>query len=94
MKARDGKTGSIRVRTIEQIIQGRDYEDEKVLYDTGPHCTASWIASRFLKTHGYERVCRYTGELKKCESAGYPLEANTPDSRMGVFAPSAHERVV
>jgi hypothetical protein len=37
MKAPDGKTGSIRVSTIEQIIQRLGYEDEKVLYDTGPH---------------------------------------------------------
>jgi serine phosphatase RsbU (regulator of sigma subunit)/CHASE1-domain containing sensor protein len=81
MKAPDGKPGSIRVSTIEQIIQRLDYEDEKALYDTRPHCTASRIACRFLKTHRYEHVLRYTGELEKCESARYPLEANTPDSR-------------
>jgi hypothetical protein len=94
MKSPDGKTGSIRVSTIEQVIQRLDYEDEKVLYDTGPHCTASWIACRFLKTHGYERVRRYTGELEKCESAGSSLEDNTPDNRTGVFAPTAHEHAV
>jgi hypothetical protein len=53
MKAPDGKTGSICVSRMEQVIQRLDYEDEKVRYDTGPHCTASWTACRFLKTHGY-----------------------------------------
>jgi hypothetical protein len=60
-----------------------DYEDEKLLLDTGPPCTASGMACRFLKAHGYERVRRYIRGLEKCEGAGYPLEANTPDSRPG-----------
>ncbi len=43
---------------------------------------------------GYERGRRYTGGLEKGESAGYPLEANTPDNRTTVFAPTAHEQPV
>jgi hypothetical protein len=94
MKSSDGKTGSIGVSTVEEGLEMLDYEDEKFLLDTSPPCTASRIVCRFLEAYGYERVCRYIRGLEKCESAGYPLEGNTPDSRMGVFAPSAHEHAV
>ena len=52
MKSPHGKTGSIGVSTIEEALEMLDYEDEKVFYDTGPPCTASRMACRFLKAHG------------------------------------------
>jgi hypothetical protein len=93
MKSSDGKTGSIRVSTIGEILQRLDYEDEKVRLRHRPPCTASRMACRFLKARGYERVRRYTGGLEKWESAGSSLEANTPDNRMTVFAPTAHTNI-
>jgi|ERR687898_2009393 hypothetical protein len=94
MKSSDGKTGSIRVSTIGEVLQRLDYEDEIVRLRHRPHCTASRIAYRFLKARGYERVrCRYTCGLEKWESAGSSLEANTPDNRMTVFAPTAHTNI-
>ena len=38
--------------TIGEVLQGPDYEDEMVLYDSGSPCTASWMPCRFLKAHG------------------------------------------
>ena len=58
----------------EQLLETLDYEDEIVLYDTDPPCTASRMACRILKAHGYERVRRYTGGLEEWESIGYPLD--------------------
>ncbi len=52
MKSSDGKTGSIGASTIGEVLQRPDYEDEIVLYDGGPPCTASRMAFRFLKAHG------------------------------------------
>lgn len=52
MKSSDGKTGSIGVSTVEEGLEMLDYEDEIVLYDTGPPCTASRMACRFLKARG------------------------------------------
>jgi 3-mercaptopyruvate sulfurtransferase SseA len=66
--------GSVRVSTMDEGLKTLAYEDEIVLYDTGPPCTASRIACRILKTHGYEHVRRYTGGLVEWESIGYPLE--------------------
>jgi rhodanese-related sulfurtransferase len=66
--------GSVRVSTIEEGLETLDYEDEIVLYDTGPPCTASRMASRILKARGYGRVRRYAGGLEEWESIGYPLE--------------------
>jgi 3-mercaptopyruvate sulfurtransferase SseA len=66
--------GSVRVSTIDEGLETLDYEDEIVLYDTGPPCTASRMACRILKAHGYERARRYTGGLEEWESIGYPLE--------------------
>jgi rhodanese-related sulfurtransferase len=66
--------GSVRVSTIDEGLETLDYEDEIVLYDSGPPCTASRMACRILKAHGYDRARRYTGGLEEWESAGYPLE--------------------
>ena len=52
MKSPHGKTGSTGASTIEEVLQRPDYEDEIVLYDSGPPCTASRMACRFLKAHG------------------------------------------
>jgi hypothetical protein len=52
MKSPHGKTGSIGASTIGEVLQRPDYEDEIVLYDSGPPCTASRMAWRFLKAHG------------------------------------------
>jgi hypothetical protein len=49
MKSSDGNTGSVRVSTIEEGLETFDYEAGIVLYETGPPCTASQIACRFLK---------------------------------------------
>jgi len=66
--------GSVRVSTIGEGLETLDYEDEIVLYDSGPPCPASRMACRILKAHGYERVRRYSGGLVEWESIGYPLE--------------------
>jgi rhodanese-related sulfurtransferase len=66
--------GSLRVSTPEEGLETLDPDDEIVLYDSGPPCRASRMASRFLKVHGYERVRRYAAGLEEWESAGYPLE--------------------
>jgi hypothetical protein len=52
MKSLGGKTGSIGVSTVEEGLEMVDYEDEIVLYETGPPCTASRMACRFLKARG------------------------------------------
>ena len=66
--------GSLRISTLEEGLQALDPQEEIVLYDSGPHCTASRMACRTLKAHGYGRVRRYAGGLEEWESAGYPLE--------------------
>jgi hypothetical protein len=46
MKAPDGKTGSIGASTIGEVLQRPDYEDELVLYDSGPLAPqAGWSAN-------------------------------------------------
>lgn len=65
--------GSVRVSTVEEALTSLDPEDEIVLYDSGPTCTASRMALRILKTRGYGRVRRYAGGLEEWASAGYPL---------------------
>ena len=52
MKSPDGKTGSIGVSPMEEGLEMLDYEDEIVLYETGPPRTASRMACRFLKARG------------------------------------------
>jgi hypothetical protein len=52
MKSPHGKTGSKGASTIGEVLQRPDYEDKIVLYDSGPPCTASRMACRFLKAHG------------------------------------------
>ena len=66
--------GSLRISTVEEGLQALDPEEEIVLYDSGPHCTASRMAYRILKAHGYGRVRCYAGGLEEWESAGYTLE--------------------
>jgi 3-mercaptopyruvate sulfurtransferase SseA len=66
--------GSVRVSTPEEGLEVLDLHDEIVLYDTGPPCTASRMAYRFLRARGYGRVRRYSGGLVEWESMGYPLE--------------------
>jgi rhodanese-related sulfurtransferase len=56
--------GSIRVSTVEEALETLDPEDEIVLYDFGPACTASRMALKILKARGYERVRRYAGGLE------------------------------
>ncbi len=52
MKSPDGKTGSIGVSTMEEGLEMLFYEDEIILYETAPPCTASRMACRFLKARG------------------------------------------
>jgi rhodanese-related sulfurtransferase len=65
---------SVRVSTPEEGLEVLDPDEEIILYDTGPPCTASRMACRFLKARGYERVRRYTGGLEEWERMDYPLE--------------------
>jgi rhodanese-related sulfurtransferase len=65
---------SLRISTAEEALEALDPDDEIVVYDSGPPCPASRIACRVLKSHGYERVRRYTGGLEEWENACYPLE--------------------
>ena len=45
MKSPDGKTVSIGVSTVEEGLEMLDYEDEIVLYETGPLAPqAGWPA--------------------------------------------------
>jgi rhodanese-related sulfurtransferase len=66
--------GSLLVTTVKEALEALAYEDDLVLYDTGPPCTASRMACRILKARGYRRVRRYSGGLEEWESMGYPLE--------------------
>ena len=66
--------GSLRVSTVADALEALDPDDEIVLYDSGPPCTASRMACRILEAHGYGRVRRYAGGLEEWESAGYFLE--------------------
>jgi rhodanese-related sulfurtransferase len=66
--------GSLRISTVEEGLKALDPSDEIVLYDSGPDCSASRMAYRILKSHGYERVRRYAGGLEEWEIVGYPLE--------------------
>jgi rhodanese-related sulfurtransferase len=65
--------GSMRISTIEEALEKLDPKDEIILYDSGPGCPASRMASRILKARGYERVRRYAGGLEEWARAGYPL---------------------
>jgi rhodanese-related sulfurtransferase len=69
--------GSIRVSTVEEALETLDPKDEIVLYDSGPACTASRMASKILKARGYERVRRYAGGLEAWAAEGYPLEGES-----------------
>jgi rhodanese-related sulfurtransferase len=69
--------GSMRISTIQEALEELDPSDEIVLYDSGPACTASWMAFKILKAHGYERVRRYAGGLEEWADAGYPLEGES-----------------
>jgi rhodanese-related sulfurtransferase len=69
--------GSVRSSTVEEALEALDPKDEIVLYDSGPACTASRMASKILKGHGYERVRCYAGGLEEWTSAGYPLEGES-----------------
>ena len=71
--------GPLRVSTPEEGLRALDLDNEIILYDSGPACPASRMASRFLKAHGYRRVRRYAGGLEEWESAGYPLEGEGVD---------------
>lgn len=66
--------GSVRISTMREALETLHPEDEIVLYDSGPPCTASRTACRMLKARGYERVRRYAGGLQEWDSAGYALE--------------------
>jgi rhodanese-related sulfurtransferase len=66
--------GSVRISTMREALETLHPEDEIVLYDSGPPCTASRTACRMLKARGYERVRRYSGGLQEWDSAGYALE--------------------
>jgi rhodanese-related sulfurtransferase len=66
--------GSLRISTLKEGLEALDPQDEIVLYDSGPHCSASRMAYKILKAHGYERVRRYVGGLEEWENAGYALE--------------------
>ena len=70
-------SGSLRVSTPEEGLEALDPDEEIVLYDSGPACPASRMASRFLKAHGYVRVRRYAGGLEDWEGAGYLLEGES-----------------
>ena len=65
--------GSMRVSTVEEALSKLDPEDEIILYDSGPGCSASRMALRMLKTRGYGRVRRYAGGLEEWARLGYPL---------------------
>ena len=65
--------GSMRVSTIEEALAKLNPEDEIILYDSGPGCSASRMALRILKTRGYGRVRRYAGGLEEWARLGYPL---------------------
>jgi len=65
--------GSMRISTVDEALEALDPEDEIVLYDSGPNCTASRMAFRILRGRGYEHVRRYAGGLEEWASAGYPL---------------------
>ena len=62
--------GSVRVSTIQEALEGLDPKDEIVLYDSGPPCTASRMAFKVLKAHGYDRLRCYTGGLEEWAEAG------------------------
>jgi rhodanese-related sulfurtransferase len=69
----------MRISTVEEALRALDPEDEIVLYDSGPACSASRMAFSILKSHGYERVRRYAGGLEAWAGAGYPLEGESVD---------------
>ncbi len=69
MNSSDGKTGSVRVSTIAEGLETLDYEDEIVLYDTGPLARQA-DGLPILEAHGYERGRRYTGGLEKGKVPG------------------------
>lgn len=68
--------GSLRISTVEEALGGLRHHEEIILYDSGPPCNASRMASRMLKARGYTRVRRHAGGLQEWESAGYPLEGD------------------
>jgi rhodanese-related sulfurtransferase len=66
--------GSLRISTVKEALEALRPNEEIILYDSGPPCTASRTACRLLKARGYTRVRRYVGGLQEWESAGHPLE--------------------
>jgi rhodanese-related sulfurtransferase len=65
--------GSMRISTVKEALEQLDPEDEIIVYDSGPGCTASRMALRILKSRGYGRVRRYAGGLEEWAGIGYPL---------------------
>src|ERR687886_1489580 len=66
--------GSLRVSSPEEGLEALDPKDEIVLYDSGPSCTASRMAWRFLKSPRYGRVGPQASGLQEGGSAGVPAE--------------------
>ena len=65
--------GSMRVSTIKEALEKLAPDEEIILYDSGPGCSASRMALRVLRARGYGHVRRYAGGLEEWARMGYPL---------------------
>ena len=68
--------GSLNFEDVSEAAQVLYPEDEIVLYDSNPHCPASFRVYQALRSKGFHKLLRYAGGLEDWQTAGNPLEGN------------------
>jgi rhodanese-related sulfurtransferase len=71
--------GSLNISTPEPDPELLKFDEEVVVYCSGPDCHASVDAFYTLEACGYTKVRRYAGGIQDWEEAGYSLEGEMVD---------------
>jgi rhodanese-related sulfurtransferase len=66
--------GSLRFAGLADALAALHPDDRIIVYCTGPDCTASARAYRWLRQHGYRQVRRYPGGLADWIAGGLPVD--------------------
>jgi rhodanese-related sulfurtransferase len=61
-------------RHMEDVIPLLDFEEEFVIYCSGPLCEDSEMLARELYTLGYRKILVFKGGVERWEEEGLPLE--------------------